>query len=238
MSKQAIKRIATRDMKEVSNMNLNNQGIYIHFNEENITEAFALIIGPEKTPFENGVLYFKINFPSNYPFSPPNIQYYSTSKYRIHPNLYVGRSHNNFLGKVCLSIINTWSGPKWTSIMHIGSVLMSIQSLLDENPLHNEPGFENEKGKRNDTYNEIVQYDTFRHLIYKNCSDIPPDFKIFEPIINKHLKKNKNKILEKIYSLKKLHPVKDKIAINIYNLSTIRDYNMIENKLQEMLKNF
>lgn len=238
MSKQAIKRIATRDMKEVSNMNLNDQGIYIHFNEENITEAFALIIGPEKTPFENGVLYFKINFPSNYPFSPPNIQYYSTSKYRIHPNLYVGRSHNNFLGKVCLSIINTWSGPKWTSIMHIGSVLMSIQSLLDENPLHNEPGFENEKGKRNDTYNEIVQYDTLRHLIYKNCSDIPSDFKIFEPIINEHLKKNKAKILEKIYSLKKLHPVKDKIAINIYNLSTIRDYNMIENKLQEMLKNF
>lgn len=238
MSKQAIKRIATRDMKEVSNMNLNDQGIYIHFNEENITEAFALIIGPEKTPFENGILYFKINFPSNYPFSPPNVQYYSTSRYRIHPNLYVGRSHNNFLGKVCLSIINTWSGPKWTSIMHIGSVLMSIQSLLDENPLHNEPGFENEKGKRNDTYNEIVQYDTLRHLIYKNCSDIPPDFKIFEPIINEHLKKNKDKILEKIYSLKKLHPVKDKIAINIYNLSTIRDYNMIENKLQEMLKNF
>ena len=50
--------------------------------------------------------------------------------------------------------------------MHIGSVLISIQSLLEENPLHNEPGFENEKGKRNDIYNEIVRYDTYKHLIY------------------------------------------------------------------------
>ena len=73
MSKQVIKRIATRDMKEINNMNLKDLGIYIHFNEENIMEAYALIIGPNDTPFENGILYFKINFPNNYPFSPPNL---------------------------------------------------------------------------------------------------------------------------------------------------------------------
>jgi len=238
MSNQVIKRIATRDMKEINNMNLNELGIYVHFNEENITEAYALIIGPPDTPFENGVLYFKIDFPNNYPFSPPKVQYYSTSKCRIHPNLYVGRSHNNFLGKVCLSIINTWSGPKWTSIMHIGSVLLSIQSLLDANPLHNEPGFENENSKRNDIYNEIVQYDTFRHLIYKNCSDIPTNFKIFESVIGEHLKKNKDDILEKLDTLEKIHSNKDKLSINIYNLSTIRDYNIVKEKLSEMLINY
>ena len=238
MSNQVIKRIATRDMKEINNMNLNELGIYVHFNEENITEAYALIIGPPDTPFENGVLYFKIDFPNNYPFSPPKVQYYSTSKCRIHPNLYVGRSHNNFLGKVCLSVINTWSGPKWTSIMHIGSVLLSIQSLLDANPLHNEPGFENENSKRNDIYNEIVQYDTFRHLIYKNCSDIPTNFKIFESVIGEHLKKNKDDILEKLDTLKKIHSNKDKLSINIYNLSTIRDYNIVKEKLSEMLINY
>ena len=237
MSNQAIKRIATRDMKELNKMNINDQGIYIHFNEENIMKAVALIIGPEGTPFENGVLYFKIDFPNNYPFSPPKVQYYSTSKNRIHPNLYVGRSHNDYLGKVCLSIINTWSGPKWTSIMHIGSILLSIQSLLDENPLHNEPGFENEKGKRNDTYNEIVQHDTFNHLILKNCIDIPNDFKIFESIIIDHLKNKKKEILEKVKSLKDLHPNREKISINIYNLSTIKDYNLIEKKLLYLFNN-
>ena len=43
-------------------------------------------------------------------------------------------------GKVCLSILGTWSGPKWTSIMDITTVLLTLQSLLDENPLHHEPG--------------------------------------------------------------------------------------------------
>ena len=234
MSKQVIKRIATRDMREINDMNLKDLGIYIHFNEENIMEAYALIIGPKDTPFENGVLYFKINFPNNYPFSPPKVQYYSASRYRIHPNLYVGRSHDNFLGKVCLSIINTWSGPKWTSIMHIGSVLISIQSLLDENPLHNEPGFENEKGKRNDIYNEIVKYDTFNHLIYKNCINIPTEFKIFDPIIKEHLKNNKENILNKIKSLKELYPSKEKLSINIYNLAVVRDYKVIEDKISNM----
>ena len=234
MSKQVIKRIATRDIKEMNNMDLNKLGIYINFNEENITEAYAMIIGPKNTPFENGILYFKIDFPNNYPYSPPKVQYYSTSKFRIHPNLYVGRPHDNFLGKVCLSIINTWSGPKWTSIMHIGSVLISIQSLLDENPLHNEPGFENEKGKRNDIYNEIVQYDTFNHLIYKNSTDIPVHFNYFIPIIKDHLKNNKTDIMDKIKYLRELHPTKEKLSINIYNLCIIRDYKIIEEKLSKI----
>jgi ubiquitin-protein ligase len=238
MSKQAIKRIATRDMKEISNMNLNDLGIYVHFNEENIMEAYALIIGPKDTPYENGILYFNINFPSNYPFSPPKVQYYSTSKYRIHPNLYVGRSHNNFLGKVCLSAINTWAGPKWTSIMHIGSVLLSIQSLLDNNPLHNEPGFENEKGKRNDVYNEIVKYDTYQQLILRNCSDIPPNFKCFECIIRDHLKSEKTNILEKITIMSQKKKNKEKLSINIYNLSVIVDYNITKEKLITMLNNY
>lgn len=237
MSKQAIKRVATRDMKEISNMNLNDSGIYVNFNEENILEAYAMIIGPKNTPFENGVLYFKIDFPNNYPYSPPNIKYYSTSRNRIHPNLYVGRSHNNFLGKVCLSVINTWSGPKWTSIMHIGGVLLTIQSLLDENPLHNEPGFENENSPRNTIYNEIVQYDTFRHLILKNCFDIPSNFKCFESVIKEHLIKEKDNILEKVKIIKKGKKNKDKLSINIYNLSVIIDYNNTENILTEMLTN-
>lgn len=238
MSNQAIKRIATRDMKEISNMNLNELGIYVHFNEENIMEAYALIIGPKDTPYENGILYFNINFPSNYPFSPPKVQYYSTSKYRIHPNLYVGRPHNNFLGKVCLSSINTWSGPKWTSIMHIGSVLLSIQSLLDNNPLHNEPGFENEISKRNDIYNEIVKYDTYQQLILRNCTEIPLNFKCFENIIRDHLKKEKMDILDKITIMSQKKKNKEKLSINIYNLSVIVDYNITKGKLITMLDNY
>ena len=147
----AIKRIISKDIKEFNKLELERLGIFIEFSEINLLEARAVIIGPDNTPYENGILFFKINFPKNYPYSPPKVRYYSYSKTRIHPNLYVGHSSDNFEGRVCLSIINTWSGPKWTTIMHIGSVLLSLISILDENPLRNEPGYENITGKYNES---------------------------------------------------------------------------------------
>lgn len=36
----------------------------------------------------------------------------------------------------------TWRGPAWSPAQSLSSVLMSIQSLMNEKPYHNEPGFE------------------------------------------------------------------------------------------------
>ena len=223
----AIKRIVNKDLKEVQKMNLNELGIYIQFNEENMLQAKAIIIGPKDTPYENGILYFNIQFPTNYPFSPPKVNYISSSKYRIHPNLYVGKPSDNFKGKVCLSILNTWSGPKWTTVMHIGSVLVSIQSLLDENPLRNEPGFEKEKSLRNTNYNRVVEYDTYQQLIYKNCLLIGLDFKGFEEIIQEHIKKNKETILSKLDHLCKKNQKEKIISLDIYNICININYQWV-----------
>ncbi|RLV62180.1 hypothetical protein DV515_00019583, partial [Chloebia gouldiae] len=38
--------------------------------------------------------------------------------------------------------LSTWTGPAWSPAQSISSVLISIQSLMTENPYHNEPGFE------------------------------------------------------------------------------------------------
>ena len=233
--KDALKRIANKDMKEISKMNLSELGIHINFNEQNIMKATAIIIGPKDTPYENGILYFVIEFPHNYPFSPPKIGYLSSSRYRIHPNLYVGRSHDNHIGKVCISAINTWSGPKWTTVMHIGAVLLSIQSLLCNNPLHNEPGFEKELGQRNDYYNQIVEYDTYNHLIRINGFNIHPLYQSFTTIINDHLKSEKNKILDKINELCEKYPDPIKISLNIYGLTVPIDYNHLKNELTTRL---
>ena len=119
-------------------MKLNELGIHIEFNEDDMLKARAIIMGPKDTPYENGILYFIIEFPNNYPFSPPKIGYLSSSRHRIHPNLYVG-SHKSGFGKVCLSILGTWSGPGWTTIMDISTVLLSIQSLLDNDLVDNYP---------------------------------------------------------------------------------------------------
>jgi hypothetical protein len=148
----------------------------------------------------------------------------------------VGRTHDNFVGKVCLSSINTWSGPKWTTVMHIGSILLSIQSLLCNNPLHNEPGFEKEVGKRNDLYNMIVKYDTYNHLILKNGFEIHPMFESFKPVIYDHLLKNKDIILKKTAELVKKYPKRIKVSLNIYNILMNIDYPHLENCVAEKYK--
>ena len=85
--------------------------------------------------------------------------------------------------------------------MHIGSILLSIQSLLCENPLHNEPGFENETGERNDNYNRIVMYDTFHNLILSHGFRTPEEFNIFKNEIMNHLMEKKDTIKNKILRL-------------------------------------
>ena len=237
MSKDAIKRIMNKDMKEIHKMKLSELGIHIDFCEEDITKATAVIIGPKDTPYENGILYFLIEFPTNYPFSPPKIGYISSSRYRIHPNLYVGKSQDNFVGKVCLSAINTWSGPKWTTVMHIGSILLSVQSLLCNNPLHNEPGFESEVGQRNDYYNMIVEYDTYNHLIRKNGFEIHPLFISFKDSIEDHLKKEKDNILSKIDTLCSKYPKPSKISLNVYNIVMSIDYHQLKKEIIERFDN-
>ena len=66
------------------------------------------MIGPENTPYQYGFYLFDIKVPSEYPFKPPIVKFYTqNNKTRFNPNLYIN-------GKVCLSILNTWSGPQWT----------------------------------------------------------------------------------------------------------------------------
>ena len=96
---KAIKRIINKDLKSIEHYKLNEHGIFIEFNEENMLEAHAMIIGPKDTLYEGGYLFFNINFPKNYPYSPPDVSYVSRGRVRIHPNLYVG-GHKSGLGKV------------------------------------------------------------------------------------------------------------------------------------------
>ncbi|KAL1456013.1 hypothetical protein WDU94_000768 [Cyamophila willieti] len=52
-------------------------------NEENFFEWEALITGPEGTCFEGGVFPAKLTFPSDYPLSPPKMQFTCDM---FHPN--------------------------------------------------------------------------------------------------------------------------------------------------------
>ena len=110
-------------------------GIYYFPDEASITKGKAFIQGPDDTPFEGCFFIFQFTFPDDYPFSPPKVNVLTTDGItRFHPNLYVE-------GKVCLSILGTYSGPSWQSTMSLSMVLLSLKALLDSNPLSHEPGY-------------------------------------------------------------------------------------------------
>ena len=75
---------------------------------------------------------------------------------RFNPNLYAN-------GKVCLSILGTWAGPSWAPIHTLGSILLSIQSLMNDKPMHNEPGYENSTNLNDvKNYNNCIKHETIR----------------------------------------------------------------------------
>lgn len=231
-SKNAIKRIIKIDMKRIQSKNLNDLGIFIEFDEENIQKAKAMIIGPKDSVYKDGILFFDIIFPDDYPYNPPKVGYISRGSIRIHPNLYTGSSKDNYIGKVCLSILGTWSGPGWSSIMDITSVLVSIQSLLDNNPLDHEPGFSGKYTQNHDKYKQCVIYETYRTLIYKNIFDVPNEFSLFLPNIIDHYQKNKQSITHDLETLIKTHD-KCKISTNIYRINIILHYKHIYDKIKK-----
>jgi hypothetical protein len=95
--------------------------------------------------------------------------YYHSGGLRVNPNLYVD-------GKVCLSLLNTWTGrgnevwdPSSSSILQ---VLVSLQGLvLNEKPYFNEAGYEKQvgtvEGEKNAVpYNENTYLLSVKSMLY------------------------------------------------------------------------
>jgi ubiquitin-protein ligase len=208
--KNTVKRITNIDIKNYYKLELEKNGIYIQFDETDLMKARALIIGPSDTIYENAYLFFNIEFPKNYPFSPPTVRYIAQNNVRIHPNIYTN-------GKVCLSILGTWNGPSWSSIMDINTVLLTIQSLLDNNPLVHEPGCNNPKFKKKQLiYKRIINYNTYNSLIIDVVKRDLGDFEIFREIIDKTF--DCKKTIENIEKLKNEYTDNEILMCSIYRI--------------------
>ncbi|KRT85513.1 Ubiquitin-conjugating enzyme [Oryctes borbonicus] len=149
-------------------------GIFAVGDEKNLKFIYALIIGPMNTPYQGGFFYFVLKCPNDYPIQPPRMRLLTTDggRVRFNPNLYE-------TGKICVSILGTWNGPAWSPAQQISSLLLTIQSLLNEKPYYNEPGFDKVNCSffsrifvnkyiqemipgDSDRYNEIITYQTLR----------------------------------------------------------------------------
>ncbi|CDF34375.1 unnamed protein product [Chondrus crispus] len=167
VQKQRQRRIASEVASLFSSLPLSwSSSILLRVDEDRYDFLKACIFGSDDTPYDSGAFVFDIFLPLEYPYVPPKFQLLTTGggSVRFNPNLYSS-------GKVCLSLLGTWSGPSWTSASTILQVLVSIQSLiLVPDPFFNEPGFESmvgTEGGKNESgrYNARVRRDTARHAI-------------------------------------------------------------------------
>ena len=147
--------------------------IFVRTLENQMDKLRVLILGPEDTPYANGCFLFDVTMGNDYPHMPPKVQFLTTSsflsasdrKVRFNPNLYE-------CGKVCLSLLGTWSGPGWSKESTLLQVLISIQSLIlgTADPYFNEPGYEGTQNtKRGKTasaaYNKNIRKQTLQVAI-------------------------------------------------------------------------
>lgn len=92
--------------------------------DDSIYKWTAEIIGTRGSPYENGKFLLSIDFPKNYPFSAPLINFITKI---YHCNI-------NTSGGICLDILKE----QWSPVLTISKVLLSIQSLMNE-PNPNDP---------------------------------------------------------------------------------------------------
>lgn len=159
ISKATIERIA-KDIKTLIKNPLTENGIYYKHSEDELLVGYALIIGPSESYYRGGFYFFKFDFPLDYPYSPPKVTFLTNDGLvRFHPNLYKN-------GKVCLSLLNTWKGEGWTSCQSISSILLTITSILDYEPLCKEPGLDKTHVDFNN-YNKIIEYKNIEVAVYQ-----------------------------------------------------------------------
>ena len=182
-------------------MELNYDDKFIYFDKSDFTTIYLMIIGPKGTPYEDGFLFFKVEFPINYPYSSPKVEFLNKDKrVRIHPNLYT-------CGKVCLSILGTWSGPAWKETMSLNTVALSIQSLLNENPLNNEPAWYNKTLSNNSCkdYYVFCTYNKYKLLINDVLDNKFKCSEYFKKEIDELFNKNKENLENNLLSYKNIY---------------------------------
>uniref|UniRef100_A0A663LMH6 (E3-independent) E2 ubiquitin-conjugating enzyme n=1 Tax=Athene cunicularia TaxID=194338 RepID=A0A663LMH6_ATHCN len=173
-------------------------GIMVKTFEDRMDLFSALIKGPTRTPYEDGLFLFDIQLPNIYPAVPPLFRYLSQCSGRLNPNLYDN-------GKVCVSLLGTWIGKgteRWTSKSSLLQVLISIQGLILVNePYYNEAGFDSDRGlqegyENSRCYNEM----TLIRVVQSMMQLLRRPVEVFEHEIREHFRCNGWRLVSRIES--------------------------------------
>jgi ubiquitin-protein ligase len=177
-----------------------DSSILIRVSKTNLNLIKFIITGPKDTPYHNGIFEFHACFPNDYPNKVPQVLIATTNggKVRFNPNLYAN-------GKVCLSLLGTWSGEQGESwnpdISTFLQVIISIQSLiLVEQPYFNEPGYESSMNTKEGLekslkYTENIRLETIRVAMIEMIKNKIPSYENF---ISEYFKFKKDEIIETV----------------------------------------
>ena len=233
LSPIALTRILTdRNLVKLDQKGYNESDIFFDFNEsEKLDNYFKILtIGSNdiNNPYFGGFFLFTGKFPDQYPFFPPHILAKTQGKNtRFHPNYYTN-------GKCCLSILGTWSGPPWTSCQNLGTTSQALKSLFIDNPITQEPGFENCKDQRSINYSKVIEYRTLEIAVISILNNPTKEFISFLPIIEKKFIELYPKYMEKLNMLRKFN--KMKLSSPVYNVSHSMDIVYDIDDLEENFK--
>ena len=219
-----------RDVKTLMKNPLIDNGIFYIHDDVEVLKGYAMIVGPKDTPYFGGYYLFSLNYPTDYPHSPPKVTYHTNGDgIRFNPNLYK-------CGKVCISLLNTWRGEQWTSCQTISSVLLTLCTLLCKDPLLNEPGITNAH-KDFDPYTRIIEYKNieiaYLHMINKDERVFSPQFDVFYRYMKEYFYKNADAIAENLEKHKNESSQPEIIATGIYSMTTIIDYKKLYSYFME-----
>jgi ubiquitin-conjugating enzyme E2 Z len=229
ITKETINRLL-KDVKYIIKNPLTDNGIYYLHDDEDILKGYALIIGPEDTPYYGGYYFFEIKYPFDYPHTPPKVTYCTNGDdVRFNPNLYK-------CGKVCVSLLNTWRGEQWTSCQTISTVLLTLCTLLCKDPLLNEPGVsKNHLDMKN--YTDIIEYSNINiavcDIISKKTGVYHSFFENFYPFIKENFIKNYDKIFSFCENKNNEFINKPVITTGFYTMKVKIDYEKVIEKLKQ-----
>lgn len=197
--------------------------IFVSFDEANTTEAAILFIGQADTPFKFGAILCTYTMKEDYPSGPPKVKNIAmTTVTKLHPNFYTDKE-----GKVCLSIINTWSnssGNGWSPIYNIEKVSQQLAALLDSEPVKHEPGHEDEKKEDIEKFNKetrIAAVFSLLKLAEMKSEIAKPSYRALVSYAKSFVEAHKQRIKE--YALS-LSPVVDSHSVHwsYGGLATVR----------------
>ena len=218
-----------RIMNDLRELKDSLEGVHIYYDESDINHVIVMIRGQEG-PYEFCQFLFHISFSDDYPMTPPILKFCSSDgKTRLNPNLYIE-------GKVCLSILGTWQGDPWTSVMSIKVVILSIMALvMTSEPLINEPGLESSSEENIQKYNQIVEFASLHILV----NQISEPSEMFAPLLKNMKSQFTNDypmLIEKVDRLILSENNQKTIKVSYHSQIATLNYDLLKKRIQDLFE--